>query len=203
MARPPTPLNPGSSPLAAFALELRALRDSKGGDSPSVDRISIDTGISRSTLYAALRGTRVPTRHVLAALVRAWGGNEPEWMEKRSAVEAETAAARLHQRANLPTDPQQPTAPSVRVTSPEIEEFWRDVEELRKQNDMPFMEIARRAQRAGQHISMSTLHEWLRAGSRIPPWDRFRALIEALDGDIDEWRQRWEQLPRGLRKYRR
>jgi hypothetical protein len=54
-----------------------------------VDRISVDEGIPRSTLYAALKGDRLPGREVVAALVRSWGDDVTEWLVKRTAVEAE------------------------------------------------------------------------------------------------------------------
>ncbi|MFF9901878.1 helix-turn-helix domain-containing protein [Streptomyces olivaceus] len=74
MPRRPSHLAQDDGPLARFALELRALRDAAGFDAPSVDQIAARTNIPRSTLFAALRGQRLPTRPVLGALVTAWGG---------------------------------------------------------------------------------------------------------------------------------
>ncbi|MFE9284785.1 helix-turn-helix domain-containing protein [Streptomyces olivaceus] len=73
MPRRPSHLAQDDGPLARFALELRALRDAAGFDAPSVDQIAARTNIPRSTLFAALRGQRLPTRPVLGALVTAWG----------------------------------------------------------------------------------------------------------------------------------
>ncbi|MFF7870496.1 hypothetical protein ACFZCT_29055 [Streptomyces qaidamensis] len=49
----------------------------------------------KSTLYAALRGQRLPTVPVLAALVRAWGGKEVEWLMRRMDTEAQIERLRL------------------------------------------------------------------------------------------------------------
>jgi transcriptional regulator with XRE-family HTH domain len=95
MPRRATPLNPEDGPQARFALALRQLRDEAGFDALPVDVIAVRTGIPRATLYHAMRGTRVPTLPVLAALVRAWGGDEAEWVRFRSEVEDELERRRL------------------------------------------------------------------------------------------------------------
>jgi transcriptional regulator with XRE-family HTH domain len=87
VSRRPTLVDPASS-LGVFALELRSLRDRLGVDAPGIDDISVRENIPRSTLYAALRGARLPSRKVVAALARAWGADEATWLAKRNAVEA-------------------------------------------------------------------------------------------------------------------
>ncbi|MFF0092686.1 hypothetical protein ACFYSF_22370 [Streptomyces canus] len=57
--------------------------------------ISAKSHIPRATLYAALSGNRVPTVPVLAALVRAWNGDEAEWLARRTQTEQELEEARL------------------------------------------------------------------------------------------------------------
>ncbi|WP_327345976.1 helix-turn-helix transcriptional regulator [Streptomyces europaeiscabiei] len=101
MPRRPTPLKPEDGPRARFALALRQLRDEAGFDAPPVDVIAARTGIPRATLYHAMRGTRVPTLPVLAALVRAYGGDEAEWTKFRSKVEDELERERLELRELL------------------------------------------------------------------------------------------------------
>ena len=76
MARRPVALDSATGPLAAFAQELRSLRDRRGSSAPSVDEVSRREHIPRSTLYAALRGERLPSRRVISALARSWGGAE-------------------------------------------------------------------------------------------------------------------------------
>ncbi len=77
-----------AGPLAAFTKDLRDLRDRYGSGAPSVDEISKREGIPRSTLFASLRGDRLPSRRVVAAFAKAWGGSEAVWLSKRSATEA-------------------------------------------------------------------------------------------------------------------
>ncbi|MFE7930761.1 helix-turn-helix domain-containing protein [Streptomyces sp. NPDC057456] len=101
MPRRPTPLNPEDGPRARFALALRQLRDEAGFDAPPIDVIAATTGIKRATLYHAMRGQRVPTLPVLAALVRAYGGDEAEWTKFRSKVEMELERERLALKEQL------------------------------------------------------------------------------------------------------
>ncbi|MGH3821414.1 MAG: ATP-binding protein [Pseudonocardiaceae bacterium] len=91
MPRRSVALDLAAGPLATFAQELRSLRDRFGSDAPSVDEVSRHENIPRSTLYAALRGERLPSREVVSALVRSWGGDDAEWLAKRSAVESAVA----------------------------------------------------------------------------------------------------------------
>jgi hypothetical protein len=77
--------------VAQLAAQLRELRDQMGEGAPTVDQISAREGVPRSTLYAALKGSRLPSRDVLSALVRSWGGDVAEWLAKRSAIELEPA----------------------------------------------------------------------------------------------------------------
>ncbi len=88
MTRRPVALDSDAGPLAAFAQELRSLRDRLGATAPSIDEVSRRENIPRSTLYAALRGQRLPSREVVAALARSWGGDDAEWLARRSAVES-------------------------------------------------------------------------------------------------------------------
>ncbi|MER7983788.1 hypothetical protein [Streptomyces sp. NPDC095817] len=95
MPRRPTPLSADDGPQARFALALRQLRDEAGFDAKSIDSIAAGNHIPRSTLYAALRGERIPTVPVLGALVRAWGGDEVEWRKLRTETETLAERARL------------------------------------------------------------------------------------------------------------
>ncbi|WP_406444586.1 helix-turn-helix domain-containing protein [Streptomyces sp. NBC_00631] len=96
-------LNDGSQ--ARFALALRRLRDEAGFNAKTIDVIAAENHMSRSTLYAAMRGARIPTVPVLAALVRAWGGDQVEWLIGRTETEAEIEGLRL--QAHLPADQEQ------------------------------------------------------------------------------------------------
>ncbi|WP_399879988.1 helix-turn-helix domain-containing protein [Streptomyces sp. BBFR51] len=95
MPRRATPLNPNDGPKARFALALRALRDQAGFNAKSVEAIAAENHMPKSTLYAAMRGERIPTLPVLEALVRAWNGNEAEWTKRRTETEDEVERLRL------------------------------------------------------------------------------------------------------------
>ena len=81
------------TPLGAFAADLRTLGASAGWDAPTIDQISGMTGVPRSTLYAAVKGTVVPGVKVLTALVRAWGGDDSAWLIERDDLEVALAEA--------------------------------------------------------------------------------------------------------------
>ncbi|GAA1994753.1 helix-turn-helix transcriptional regulator [Amycolatopsis minnesotensis] len=87
MVRRTTAVEAEGGPLAVFARELRELRAARGSLALGIDEISSAEGIPRSTLYAALKGTRLPSREVVAALVRSWGGDEAAWIARRSVLE--------------------------------------------------------------------------------------------------------------------
>jgi transcriptional regulator with XRE-family HTH domain len=95
MPRRPTPLRPDDGPQARFALALRRLRDQAGFDAKTIDAIAAENYIPRSTLYAAMRGERIPTVPVLAALVRAWNGDPQEWLVRRTETEQEVEQLRM------------------------------------------------------------------------------------------------------------
>ncbi|MFF5968265.1 helix-turn-helix domain-containing protein [Streptomyces collinus] len=96
MPRRPAPLDPADGPQARFALALRRLRDKAGFEAKTINAIAAETNIAKSTLYAAMRGTRMPTVPVLAALVRAWNGDPEEWLVRRTETEQEIERLRTH-----------------------------------------------------------------------------------------------------------
>ncbi|RPK31937.1 Helix-turn-helix protein [Streptomyces sp. ADI91-18] len=141
MPRRPSHLVQEDGPLARFALELRALRDAAGFAAPSVDQIAARTGIPRSTLFAALRGQRLPTRPVLGALVSGWGGDEREWLIRRTATEAELQAVGTPRFSPSPSAPSPeprtvpvPSAPdqvSIRQLNGTLQEMAAELRAIR------------------------------------------------------------------------
>lgn len=93
MVRRANPVNSALGPLAEFAHGLRDLRARKGADAPTIDEISTAERLPRSTLYAALKGDRLPGPQVISALVRAWGGSEADWLARRSELQAMIASS--------------------------------------------------------------------------------------------------------------
>lgn len=81
MGRQEQPLDPGQGPLARFACDLRELRRRAG--SPPYRELAARTHYSASTLAAAAAGHRLPGPAVLAAFVRACGGDPDDWERRR------------------------------------------------------------------------------------------------------------------------
>jgi hypothetical protein len=72
-----------------------------------------------------MRGTRIPTPPVLAALVRAWNGDETEWLKRRTETEQEIAEAEVQpEGATKPVKPAKPAnvAPPALAQMPEAQE---------------------------------------------------------------------------------
>ncbi|WP_399199693.1 helix-turn-helix domain-containing protein [Streptomyces sp. WAC 06725] len=90
-------------PLAAFAHALERLCNA-AGDARSIDEIAAEAGLGRNTVYEALGGKRLPSRHTVAALARIWEADVADLLERRS--EAERAAcepAPAHMQRRPPT----------------------------------------------------------------------------------------------------
>jgi hypothetical protein len=73
--------------IRRFANDLSALREAAGPSCPPLRQISVETGISLSTFYTALRGEHLPTRGVVVALVSALGGDVMVWQLRRAELE--------------------------------------------------------------------------------------------------------------------
>lgn len=204
MPRHPRPLDPESGPLAVFALELRALRQGIGPTAPTIDQISANEQIPRSTLYAAMSGTRMPTEDVLAALVRSWQGDLTAWMIKRAAVLQEIGLRRLRDEAVgtlRAQEERKEKQASEKLTL--AEEFGRDLRHLRTTAGLTLRELKPRLlQTSSRPISRSTVVE-VELGRRLPSWriveDILRAILthEEFDRVALHWKARWEQLSQG------
>jgi transcriptional regulator with XRE-family HTH domain len=213
VARHPRPLDPDDGPTAAFALELRALRHRMGPTAPTIDQISEKQQIPRSTLYAAMSGTRVPTEDVLAALVRAWGGNTAEWTIRRAGVVQEIGLQRLREAkvGTVRASPPQTLSKDVidylelqakrereegqqRQKMKLTEEFMRDLREMRRKSGITFQQLGARA-----GISRTTLSE-IERGRRLPSWFIIERILQTVHPEkefqifVDEWKDRWEQV---------
>jgi hypothetical protein len=203
MPRRPVVLRPEDGPLARFALELRALQDSAGGAAKSIDQIAVQYNIHRDTLYAALRGKRIPSRPVLAALVSAWGGDEGKWMTKRRSLEVEMETMRVAQTSRRPANITRKSsrvkgiAESPRVkgigepkvkAEPEpstqdadrqrIAEFAAELRELRERAGHPSLRDIGDA--SPGYLPASTLSDVF-LGKRLPSWNTTHQLISALN----------------------
>lgn len=203
MPRRPTHLSPEDGPAARFALDLRALRDEAGFDALTVDAIAARTKIPRSTLYAALRGQRIPTRPVLEAMVTAWGGDPVQWLKRRSSTEAEVEASRggrevkaTPRKTSLvsPVSPA-PLPKDERETA--LSRFANDLRDLRLQAGQPSLrEIARRSEHTLSHTTAAEVFR----GRHLPQWSTLDGVIKALGQDPEPWRTRWVELRREIRE---
>ncbi|GAA2157357.1 hypothetical protein GCM10009760_59440 [Kitasatospora kazusensis] len=107
MGRREQPLDSRQGPLAQFACELRELRRQAG--SPPYRRLAADANYSASTLAAAAAGHRLPRPEVLAAFVRACGGDPAEWEQRR---------LQAHRLSTTPPAPPAPPAAPAPVEGP-------------------------------------------------------------------------------------
>ncbi|MFD8726277.1 helix-turn-helix domain-containing protein [Streptomyces sp. NPDC059629] len=171
MPRRAIPLNPDDGPQARFALALRRLRDEAGFDAKTIDVIAAENHMPRSTLYAALRGTRIPTVPVLAALVRAWGGDQTEWLIRRTETEAEIEELRL--REPNPSGPEE-TRSAIRRGRAAV------LEVLRNHGDKPIAELQ---EASPEHLM-------------IKPWSNESVLKYLRDNWRDDMPDLWETLRR-------
>lgn len=67
--------------VAQFAADLRKLR--LDADSPTLERLQRETGISRTVLSDAFTGRQLPSTRTVDRVVRACGGTPDEWIARR------------------------------------------------------------------------------------------------------------------------
>ncbi|MFL6114710.1 MAG: helix-turn-helix domain-containing protein [Catenulispora sp.] len=91
MGRLEKQLDPHTGPLAQLALDLRDLRRRAGA--PTYREMSKAAGYSPSALSAAASGANLPSAQVLAAYVRACGGDAEEWLLRRAEIACLTTAS--------------------------------------------------------------------------------------------------------------
>jgi hypothetical protein len=82
-----------SDPVLRLVTELNELRESAGR--PSYRQLAARTHYSRSALWRATHGPRLPSRDITLALACACGGDKAEWDRKWCAARAEASARHL------------------------------------------------------------------------------------------------------------
>jgi transcriptional regulator with XRE-family HTH domain len=75
-----------------FAQDLRQLRHAN--NFPKLTTMQSHTGISKSTISAALKGDRLPSEKTVRALASLFGADTEEWLRRRRALDRRTPAAR-------------------------------------------------------------------------------------------------------------
>jgi hypothetical protein len=151
----------GRGPLAQFAEELRALQVRTGGTVHHAQRL----GASRTAVYSALAGTRLPTGDTLDRIVIGWGANDEvmRWRRRRSEVEV-ALGEEARQRGEV----------RVKRTGEE-EYFARTLVDLWQQAHRP----SRNEWGQAAKLSPRTIASYL-DGSTLPTPAKFRQLIEGL-----------------------
>src|SRR6266511_405066 len=89
MPRRPNPLDPRDGPVAAFAYELRLVRDRANG--PTYRQLASQTNYSHVVLSRATSGKVLPSWEVTKALVTACGGDVAAWQRRWEATKAAVA----------------------------------------------------------------------------------------------------------------
>ncbi|MFF3006112.1 YDG/SRA domain-containing protein [Kitasatospora sp. NPDC057940] len=163
----------GTGPLVSFARELRELKERSRGTVETV----VARGASRTAVYAALNGSRLPSAKNLDAMVEAWGsGSELErrqWHDRRRSAEEDLAEAARRQGA------------ATAGRTPEEEDFTRALRGLWSKVGDPSTE------RVARHCDLSarTLDSYL-DGRTVPTESRLRELFDglsALSPDDSAW----------------
>lgn len=161
--------------MAEFAIALRDLRERAGG---TVDAV-VMRGASRTAVYAALSGARLPSVQTLDLIVDVWSGGvaaeRGRWRERRRAAEEATA-----ERSRLRG------AAAARRT-PEEADFADELRALWNECGGPATEaVARHCE-----VSARTMDSYL-DGRTLPTPDRFDQILVGLaavsgaDGVTDE-----------------
>ncbi|WP_322767798.1 hypothetical protein [Frankia sp. Cr1] len=100
MGRPERPLDATSGPIAAFAHDLRALRNRAGN--PSYRELARTALFAPSVLSSAASGYRLPTLAVTLAFVSACGGNREAWERRWRSIAGQAAMASGPQDGRVP-----------------------------------------------------------------------------------------------------
>lgn len=89
-------LDPGAGPLASFAWDLRALRESAGKVPYRV--LAKRAGFCASTLSVAASGAKLPSLDVTLAYVQACGGDPETWQARWQTLAAQHPSDEHHER---------------------------------------------------------------------------------------------------------
>lgn len=91
MARPEIPIDPRTGPQAAFAVELRKLRELAG---LTYRELAQHAHYSYGALCEAARGRQLPTWEVTKAFVAGCEGDQQQWRARWEAAAAEMGSTR-------------------------------------------------------------------------------------------------------------
>ncbi len=114
MPRAEKPIDPLDGPIAAFAHDLRMLREKAGR--PPYRTLAKRAGYSASTLSVAASAAALPSLDVTLAYVQACGGDPEPWRERWYQLAADEL-----RRSSVGTEPNKdPDAPVQRSSVPRL-----------------------------------------------------------------------------------
>ncbi|MEV6909045.1 NB-ARC domain-containing protein [Amycolatopsis sp. NPDC051071] len=100
MGRPERPLDGSTGPIAAFAHDLRVLRNRAGN--PSYRELARTALFAPSVLSSAASGHRLPTLAVTLAFVSACGGDRAAWERRWRSIAGQMGVEAREERAPAP-----------------------------------------------------------------------------------------------------
>ncbi|EME60819.1 NB-ARC domain-containing protein [Amycolatopsis decaplanina] len=103
MGRPERPLDGSTGPIAAFAHDLRVLRNRAGN--PSYRELARTALFAPSVLSSAASGHRLPTLAVTLAFVSACGGDRAAWERRWRSVAGQTGGGAEVREERAPAPP--------------------------------------------------------------------------------------------------
>jgi hypothetical protein len=168
----------GDGALSRFAHELRNLQMRTGGTVPLAEKY----GASRTAVYEALAGKRLPTSETLERIVIAWGAEDESIRWRRQRLETETALeaeARLRGEIKIKKTPEEIKFQEALTT------LWGEVGHP-----------SRNLWGDAAELSPRTVASYL-DGSTLPTPGKYDQLIRGLaalcgdDDALEEWV--WEQ----------
>lgn len=189
-----------SSPLGEFAARLRALHDdalarAEGSEEARAlqpDRIAATSKwrTSRTAIYAALNGTRIPSVDTLCALVSALDPRDdriaiPEWLKLRSRAEQGIEGEQVSYSAAV-------AEPSVPQTASPPIEYLIIAQELNAARVRAGLTTRQLAEKTGYSMSSWT---FALSGRRLPRWEVIAASMVALAmsrKERERLRKRWD-----------
>ncbi|MFE5241576.1 MULTISPECIES: helix-turn-helix transcriptional regulator [unclassified Streptomyces] len=176
-------------------MQLRELQEgaiaraegSQGAREISIDRVATGRwATSRTAIYSALSGTRLPSVNTLCAAVSAWHplGEKgiPEWLKLRRDVEEQLITLRggpLEQAAEVVA------LPSAEPVAPPDEEALAELRILLA-NARARARLTMTALAARAGLGRTTVHQALAPGSPVPSASTVAALSKALNLNIDD-----------------
>ncbi|MGH3807454.1 MAG: AAA family ATPase [Pseudonocardiaceae bacterium] len=216
MARPEIPIDPRTGPEAAFAVELRQLREHAGLTYRGLAQLG---HCSYGALCEAARGHHLPTWEVTKAFVKGCAGDEQQWHARWQAADAEVK--RNSGTATAPVDdggekaapsesstvrkplPNGDVPPLSSITSPQ--DFHLALKALRTRAGNPSLRsLSVSARKHGDRVlPRSTLADALAHTDRLPSLEIVEAFLSACDvqgTEVDAVKSAWARVAYALQR---